>query len=107
MPQVLQPAPQLFPFCKNFLKIIWYYNLCTASPLFCVKAYFSKNPQHSMSILQVDTSAAAHGLNAVQQAAESFSLLSLLQRGGWLMYPLYLLFVATIFVFFERLIAIR
>jgi biopolymer transport protein ExbB len=30
-----------------------------------------------------------------------------LEKGGWLMYPLYLLFVASIFVFFERLIAIR
>lgn len=58
-------------------------------------------------LLQVDTSTVANGLNAVQNAAESFSLLSLLQRGGWLMYPLYLLFVATVFVFFERLIAIR
>lgn len=58
-------------------------------------------------ILQVDTSAAANGLNAVQNAAQSFNLFSLLERGGWLMYPLYLLFVATIFVFFERLIAIR
>lgn len=58
-------------------------------------------------LLQVDTSTVANGLNAVQNATENFSLLSLLQRGGWLMYPLYLLFVATIFVFFERLIAIR
>jgi biopolymer transport protein ExbB len=59
-------------------------------------------------LLQVaDTSAAVNGLNSVQQAAEGFNLLSLLERGGWLMYPLYLLFVATIFVFFERLIAIR
>jgi biopolymer transport protein ExbB len=58
-------------------------------------------------LLQVDTSTVANGLNAVQNATESFSLLSLLQRGGWLMYPLYLLFIATVFVFFERLIAIR
>ncbi len=59
-------------------------------------------------LLQVaDTSAAINGLNTVQQAAEGFNLLSLLEKGGWLMYPLYLLFVATIFVFFERLIAIR
>ncbi|HXL55187.1 MAG TPA: MotA/TolQ/ExbB proton channel family protein [Chitinophagaceae bacterium] len=59
-------------------------------------------------LLQVaDTSAAINGLNTVQQGAEGFNLLSLLEKGGWLMYPLYLLFVATIFVFFERLIAIR
>jgi biopolymer transport protein ExbB len=56
-------------------------------------------------LLQVqDTTSAA--LNAAQHATESFNVWSLLQRGGFLMYPLYLLFVATIFVFFERLIAI-
>src|SRR6476620_12752927 len=59
-------------------------------------------------LLQVaDSSVAIKGLSSVQQAAEGFNLLILLERGGWLMYPLYLLFVATIFVFFERLIAIR
>src|SRR6476660_8070914 len=59
-------------------------------------------------LLQVaDSSAAIKGLSSVQQAAECFNLLSLLEKGGWLMYPLYLLFVATVFVFFERLIAIR
>ena len=58
-------------------------------------------------LLQIaDTSTAANALNGAQHAAESFNLLSLLERGGWLMYPLYLLFAATIFIFFERLIAI-
>ena len=38
---------------------------------------------------------------------ETMSLGSLLGKGGWLMYPLYLLFAASLFVFFERLIAIR
>ncbi|HRI22739.1 MAG TPA: MotA/TolQ/ExbB proton channel family protein [Panacibacter sp.] len=58
-------------------------------------------------LLQVaDTSLAANALNGAQHAAETFNLLSLLDRGGWLMYPLYLLFAATLFVFFERLIAI-
>lgn len=57
-------------------------------------------------LLQVqDTTNAA--LNAAQHAAESFSLFSMLQKGGWLMYPLYLLFIATIYIFFERLIAIN
>ena len=45
--------------------------------------------------------------NAAQQAPQKISLWSLLDKGGWLMYPLYLLLVAAIFVFFERLIAIR
>lgn len=57
-------------------------------------------------LLQVaDTANAA--INTVQQAGESLSVFDLLQKGGWLMYPLYLLFVASIFVFFERLIAIN
>ncbi|MDI9364449.1 MAG: MotA/TolQ/ExbB proton channel family protein [Flavobacterium sp.] len=36
-----------------------------------------------------------------------FSLWDLLQKGGFIMYPLYALLAATIFVFFERLIAIN
>ena len=35
------------------------------------------------------------------------SLIELLQLGGWVMIPLAVLFVVTIFVFFERMIAIR
>jgi biopolymer transport protein ExbB len=40
-------------------------------------------------------------------ATKSISMFELLQSGGWIMYPLYLLLAAAIFVFFERLIAIR
>jgi biopolymer transport protein ExbB len=40
-------------------------------------------------------------------AAEKISLIDLLNKGGWIMYPLYALFIAAIFVFIERLIAIR
>ena len=59
-------------------------------------------------LLQVpDTAKLIHSaLNAVQ-TPEQITLWSLLNKGGFLMYPLYLLFVASIFVFFERLIAIR
>lgn len=59
-------------------------------------------------LLQVpDTAQLIHSaLNAVQ-TPEQITLWSLLNKGGFLMYPLYLLFVASIFVFFERLIAIR
>jgi biopolymer transport protein ExbB len=58
-------------------------------------------------LLQVPDSARL--LQAAVQAAapEKITLWSLLGKGGWIMYPLYLLLVATIFVFFERLIAIR
>ncbi len=45
--------------------------------------------------------------NGLQQASEKINLWSLLDKGGWLMYPLYFLFAAAIFVFFERLIAIK
>lgn len=43
----------------------------------------------------------------VTQVVEKESMLDLLQKGGWIMYPLYLLLAITIFVFFERLIAIK
>ncbi len=46
---------------------------------------------------------AALNSNAV---AEKISMWELLQKGGFIMYPLYLLLAATIFVFVERLIAI-
>ena len=42
------------------------------------------------------------------QAVESkISLFSLLQKGGWIMYPLYGLLVIAIFVFIERFLAIK
>jgi biopolymer transport protein ExbB len=56
-------------------------------------------------LLQIDTLQKAAG--AVTTVTEKISLLSLLEKGGWIMYPLYLLLVITIFVFFERLIAIK
>ncbi|BAV08404.1 outer membrane transport energization protein ExbB [Filimonas lacunae] len=59
-------------------------------------------------LLQVDSAKLLNAAaNAVQQAPQQISLWSLLNKGGWIMYPLYLLLVASIFVFFERLIAIR
>jgi biopolymer transport protein ExbB len=56
-------------------------------------------------LLQIDSLQKAAG--ALPTAAEKISLWSLLEKGGWIMYPLYLLLVIAIFVFFERLIAIR
>ncbi len=40
-------------------------------------------------------------------AVEKISLWTLLEKGGWIMYPLYLLLVAAIYVFTERFIAIQ
>ena len=62
-----------------------------------------------MNLLQiVDTLNTA--LNTAQSDTNkdgNISLIELLQLGGWIMVPLAVLFVVTIFVFFERLIAIR
>jgi biopolymer transport protein ExbB len=55
-------------------------------------------------LLQVDS---AQKAAAAVSSTEKISLFELLQQGGWIMYPLYLLFAAAIFVFFERLIAVR
>lgn len=43
---------------------------------------------------------------AIPPVPEKISMWDLLQKGGWVMYPLYFLFALAIFVFFERLIAI-
>lgn len=56
-------------------------------------------------LLQIDT--LQKMTQAVPAAAEKISLWSLLEKGGWIMYPLYLLLVIAIFVFIERLLAIR
>ncbi len=60
-------------------------------------------------LLQIGTQTAdsANAVALAQPAAEQISLWGLLAKGGFIMYPLYLLLVAAIFVFFERLIAIR
>lgn len=52
-----------------------------------------------------DTTAMA--ATATPPVPEQISLLGMLAKGGFIMYPLYLLLVVAIFVFFERLIAIR
>ena len=55
-------------------------------------------------LLQVQDSVTT-AINAV--APQTESAWTILQKGGFLMYPLYALFVATIFVFFERFFAIN
>jgi biopolymer transport protein ExbB len=57
-------------------------------------------------LLQTDTIQKALGaVNA--NTPEKISMLSLLEKGGWIMYPLYFLLVAAIYVFIERLLAIN
>lgn len=58
-------------------------------------------------LLQVDSSKLLAGAANAAQNVEPTNVIGLLSKGGWIMYPLYALFVAAIFVFFERLIAIR
>lgn len=56
-------------------------------------------------LLQIDTLQKV--ANAIPSVPEKISLWSLLEKGGWIMYPLYILLVVAIFVFIERLLAIR
>ena len=58
-------------------------------------------------LLQIADTATKAVTDAAATATDTMTLGNLLQKGGWLMYPLYILFAASIFVFFERLIAIR
>lgn len=58
-----------------------------------------------LQIVDTTTSVAASAADANKDG--SISLIELLKLGGWIMVPLVLLFVITVFVFFERLIAIR
>lgn len=65
----------------------------------------------SWILLQVNTqiadTAASVTSTATPVVAEQISLWSLLDKGGFIMYPLYLLLALAIFIFFERLLAIR
>lgn len=54
-----------------------------------------------INLLQIDST------HAAAASSSGISLFDLLKLGGWVMIPLMLLLVITIFVFFERLIAIR
>jgi biopolymer transport protein ExbB len=61
-----------------------------------------------INLLQItDTLANAGSSQADMNKDGSISLGELLTLGGWIMIPLAALFIATLFVFFERLIAIR
>ncbi|MEI7627239.1 MAG: MotA/TolQ/ExbB proton channel family protein [Bacteroidota bacterium] len=55
-------------------------------------------------LLQIDTLQKAA---AALPVPEKISMWNLLEKGGFIMYPLYILLAAAIFVFTERLIAIR
>ena len=56
-------------------------------------------------LLQVDTTAAADSLQAA--SSQGSSLLDILLLGGWVMIPLLLLSILTIYLLIERLVTIR
>ncbi|HEU4471273.1 MAG TPA: MotA/TolQ/ExbB proton channel family protein [Flavisolibacter sp.] len=61
-----------------------------------------------INLLQIADSLGQAAANTTDANKDGkISMIELLQLGGWIMIPLAILFVATIFVFFERLIAIR
>jgi len=97
---------------KAFLKKASAAILFTRSLFFCVSNYFSYHLKIPLMFyfLQVATTTVADTVNKAAAAIhppEKISMIDLLNKGGWIMYPLYLLFAASVFVFVERLIAIR
>ena len=60
-----------------------------------------------INLLQIVDSVAATASQADVNKDGQISLIDLLKLGGWVMVPLAILFLATIYVFFERMIAIR
>ncbi|MCU0340864.1 MAG: MotA/TolQ/ExbB proton channel family protein [Spirosomaceae bacterium] len=58
-----------------------------------------------MILLQAQT--AIDSAATAAAAAEGISLFDLLMKGGWVMIPLLLMFVATLFIIFERWLAIN
>lgn len=59
-----------------------------------------------LQTLPADSISAADRL-AMGAQAESIGLLDLLIKGGYMMIPLYLLFILAIFIFFERVITLK
>jgi biopolymer transport protein ExbB len=83
--------------------------LCFYSQQYCsfVEALILSSPliiKEMFDLLQIDTLQKAA---AALPVPEKISMWNLLEKGGFIMYPLYILLAAAIFVFTERLIAIR
>jgi biopolymer transport protein ExbB len=74
--------------------------------LFSTLSYFyAKDKYNMINLLQIDTLNTA--ATADGTAKTGVTLFDLLTLGGWVMIPLVILFLITVFVFFERMIAIR
>ncbi|MDI9357952.1 MAG: MotA/TolQ/ExbB proton channel family protein [Phycisphaerales bacterium] len=64
--------------------------------------------QHILfTLLDLHTQQVATTVASPAPSSDHISLFSLLQKGGWIMYPLYFLFVAAVYVFIERLLALK
>lgn len=60
-----------------------------------------------LQTLSTDNQLAVDTLNTMQQTGSQIGLLDLLVKGGYMMIPLYLLFVLAIFIFVERLMILK
>ncbi|TVP47603.1 MAG: MotA/TolQ/ExbB proton channel family protein [Mongoliibacter sp.] len=62
-----------------------------------------------MTITQISTDGQmmADSLSVMEKAPESIGLLDLMIKGGYMMIPLYILFVLAIFIFVEKIITLR
>jgi biopolymer transport protein ExbB len=60
-----------------------------------------------LQTLSTDNQMAVDSLTAIQQKGSEIGLLDLLVKGGYMMIPLYILFVLAIFIFVERLMILK
>lgn len=60
-----------------------------------------------LQTLSTDNQLAVDTLNTIQEKGSQIGLLDLLVKGGYMMIPLYLLFVLAIFIFVERLMILK
>lgn len=62
-----------------------------------------------MTITQISTDGQmmADSLSVMDKAPESIGLLDLMIKGGYMMIPLYILFVLAVFIFVEKVITLR
>lgn len=60
-----------------------------------------------LQTLSTDNQLAVDTLNTLQETGSQIGLLDLLVKGGYMMIPLYLLFVLAIFIFVERLMILK
>nr|MBI1230912.1 MotA/TolQ/ExbB proton channel family protein [Cytophagales bacterium] len=60
-----------------------------------------------LQTLSTDSQMAVDTLSSIQESASEIGLLDLLVKGGYMMIPLYILFVLAIFIFVERLMILK